>query len=74
MSAHSAASPAGSAEGPFGSRPPALAAQGTPDELCNEYGVASLDDVFTAATGHGIGEGGNLRDVRAGRRLSRRLG
>jgi len=51
-----------------------LAAQGTPDELCIEFGVPSLDDVFTAATGHGIGEGGNLRDVRAGRRLSRRLG
>ena len=51
-----------------------LAAQGTPDELCNEYGTATLDEVFTAATGHGIGEGGNLRDVRAGRRLSRRLG
>jgi ABC-2 type transport system ATP-binding protein len=52
----------------------ALVAQGTPEELCNEYGVPSLDDVFTAATGHGIGEGGNLRDVRAGRRLSSRLG
>ena len=51
-----------------------LVAQGTPDELCSEFDAPSLDEVFTAATGHGIGEGGNLRDVRASRRLSSRLG
>ena len=51
----------------------ALVAQGSPDELCTELDVSSLEDVFTAATGHGIGEGGNLRDVRASRRLSSRL-
>jgi ABC-2 type transport system ATP-binding protein len=52
----------------------AIVAQGTPEELCAEFDVSSLEDVFTAATGHGIGEGGNLRDVRASRRLSSRLG
>jgi ABC-2 type transport system ATP-binding protein len=51
-----------------------VVAQGSPDELCAEFDVPSLEDVFTAATGHGIGEGGNLRDVRASRRLSSRLG
>ncbi len=51
-----------------------LVAQGTPDELCNEYGVQSLDDVFTAATGRTIEEGGSFRDARRSRRLSRRLG
>ena len=52
----------------------AVVAQGSPDELCAEFDVPTLDDVFTAATGHGIGEGGNLRNVRANRRLSSRLG
>ena len=51
-----------------------LVAQGTPEELCAEFDVPSLDEVFTAATGHGIGEGGSFSDVRASRRLSRRLG
>jgi ABC-2 type transport system ATP-binding protein len=51
-----------------------VVAQGSPDELCAEFDVPSLEDVFNAATGHGIGEGGNLRDVRASRRLSSRLG
>ncbi len=51
-----------------------LVAQGTPDELCAEFDVPSLDEVFTAATGHEIGEGGSFKDVRASRRLSRRLG
>jgi hypothetical protein len=51
-----------------------LVAQGSPEQLCEEFGVRALDDVFGAATGHGIEEGGTLRDVRAGRRLSRRLG
>jgi ABC-2 type transport system ATP-binding protein len=51
-----------------------LAAQGTPQELKDEYGVATVEDVFTAATGHEIEEGGSFRDVRRQRRLSRRLG
>jgi ABC-2 type transport system ATP-binding protein len=52
----------------------ALVAQGTPEELCTQFDVPSLDEVFTAATGHEIGEGGSFKDVRASRRLSRRLG
>jgi ABC-2 type transport system ATP-binding protein len=52
----------------------ALVAQGSPDQLCEEFGVPALDDVFSAATGHEIEEGGTLKNVRAGRRLSRRLG
>jgi ABC-2 type transport system ATP-binding protein len=51
-----------------------LAAQGTPQELRDEYGGASLDDVFSAATGRELEEGGAFRDVRRQRRLSRRLG
>jgi ABC-2 type transport system ATP-binding protein len=51
-----------------------LVAQGSPDELCKEHDASSLEDVFTAATGHGIGEGGSFRSVRTTRRLSRRLG
>ena len=51
-----------------------LAAQGTPQELRDEFGAESLDDVFAAATGHEIVEGGSFRDVRRQRRLSRRLG
>ena len=51
-----------------------LAAQGTPQELKDEYGVATVEDVFTAATGHELEEGGSFRDVRRQRRLSRRLG
>ncbi len=50
-----------------------LAAQGTPAELRGEFGVQTLDDVFTAATGRTI-EGGSFRDARRSRRLSRRLG
>jgi len=52
-----------------------LAAQGTPQELRDAFGAASLDDVFAAATGHDLDEqGGGFRDVRRQRRLSRRLG
>jgi ABC-2 type transport system ATP-binding protein len=51
-----------------------LVAQGTPIELCEQFGVQSLDDVFTAATGRTIEEGGSFRDARRRRRLSRRLG
>ncbi|MEK6274298.1 MAG: ATP-binding cassette domain-containing protein [Actinomycetota bacterium] len=52
----------------------ALVAQGRPEELCEEFGVSDLEEVFSAATGHGIEEGGTLKNVRAGRRLSGRLG
>ena len=52
----------------------ALVAQGSPEELCAQFDVPSLEDVFAAATGHGIEEGGSFRHVRASRRLSRRLG
>jgi ABC-2 type transport system ATP-binding protein len=51
-----------------------LAAQGAPAELREEFGAASIDDVFAAATGHELEEGGSFRDVRRQRRLSRRLG
>ena len=51
-----------------------LVAQGTPAELCDEFGVDTLDEVFTAATGRTIEEGGSFRDARRSRRLSRRLG
>jgi len=52
-----------------------LVAEGTPEELRDEFDAATLEDVFTAATGHGIEEeGGGFRDARARRRLSRRLG
>jgi ABC-2 type transport system ATP-binding protein len=52
----------------------ALVAQGSPESLCEEFGVPTLDDVFSSATGHGIDEGGTLKNVRAGRKLSSRLG
>jgi ABC-2 type transport system ATP-binding protein len=52
-----------------------IVAAGAPGELCEQVGVASLDDVFTTLTAHLIDEvGGRFRDVRAGRRLARRLG
>ena len=52
-----------------------LAAQGSPQELREAYEAVSLDDVFAAATGRELEEGGgSFRDVRRQRRLSRRLG
>ena len=51
-----------------------VVAQGSPAELRAEFGVPALEDVFTAATGHEIEEGGSFRNARASRRLSRRLG
>ncbi|HKB94041.1 MAG TPA: ATP-binding cassette domain-containing protein [Gaiellaceae bacterium] len=51
-----------------------IVAHGTPADLCEEYGVDTLDEVFTAATGRTIEEGGSFRDARRSRRLSRRLG
>jgi len=52
----------------------AIVAQGSPAELLEEFDAPSLEDVFTAATGHGLEEGGSFRDARASRKLSRRLG
>jgi ABC-2 type transport system ATP-binding protein len=51
-----------------------LVAEGTPEELRDEFDAATLEDVFTTATGHGIDEGGGFRDARARRGLSRRFG
>jgi ABC-2 type transport system ATP-binding protein len=52
-----------------------LVAQGTPGQLRARYEAATLEDVFTTATGRSIEEGGgNLRDARARRRITRRLG
>jgi len=50
-----------------------IAAEGSPSELRARFGVAALEDVFTAATGGRLEEGGSFRDVRASRRRSRRL-
>jgi ABC-2 type transport system ATP-binding protein len=50
-----------------------IAAIGTPDELRQQFGAASLEDVFTAATGGRLEEGGSFRDVRASRKRSSRL-
>src|SRR6185312_1835910 len=33
-----------------------IVTEGTPAELCDEYGAESIEDVFTAATGHEIEE------------------
>jgi ABC-2 type transport system ATP-binding protein len=51
----------------------AIAALGSPAELQEEFEAASLEDVFTAATGGRLEEGGSFRDVRAGRKRARRL-
>jgi ABC-2 type transport system ATP-binding protein len=48
---------------------------GTPAGLLAEHGAGSLEDVFRLVTGHGIAaEEGRYRDVRAQRRVARRLG
>jgi ABC-2 type transport system ATP-binding protein len=53
----------------------AVVAEGSPEELCAEYDAGSLEDVFTAATGRSLDQGGGgFRDARRNRRLSRRLG
>jgi ABC-2 type transport system ATP-binding protein len=55
-----------------------LVEQGEPAELCDRHGAESLEEVFTAVTGRGIDETerqeGRLADVRAQRRVVRRLG
>jgi hypothetical protein len=53
-----------------------LVEQGEPAELCERHGTESLEEVFTAVTGHAIEDEheGRLADVRAQRRVARRLG
>jgi ABC-2 type transport system ATP-binding protein len=50
-----------------------IAALGTSDQLRERFGAASLEDVFTAATGGRLEEGGSFRDVRASRKRTSRL-
>jgi ABC-2 type transport system ATP-binding protein len=48
---------------------------GTPAGLLTEHGAGSLEEVFRTVTGHGIAsDEGRYRDVRAQRRVARRLG
>jgi ABC-2 type transport system ATP-binding protein len=53
-----------------------LVEQGEPAELLERHGTESLEEVFTAVTGRAIDEHeeGRLSDVRAQRRVARRLG
>jgi ABC-2 type transport system ATP-binding protein len=50
-----------------------IAALGTPADLRREFDAPSLEDVFTAATGGRLEEGGSFRDVRASRKRTSRL-
>jgi len=51
-----------------------LVEQGEPGALIAKHAVEDLEDVFTAVTGHDIDTEGRLKDVRAARRVARRLG
>jgi ABC-2 type transport system ATP-binding protein len=53
-----------------------LVEQGEPAELLERHGTESLEEVFTAVTGHTIDgqQEGRLADVRAQRSVARRLG
>ncbi len=62
-----------------------LVEQGEPGELLERHGTGSLEEVFTTVTGHALGPDGGpgedpdpnegrLADVRAQRRVARRLG
>jgi ABC-2 type transport system ATP-binding protein len=52
-----------------------IVAEGTPSELRTRFRAPTLEDVFTAATGHGLEEeGGGFKDARTRRGLSRRMG
>ena len=52
-----------------------LVEQGEPAELLERHGADSLEEVFTAVTGRAVDEQeGRLSDVRAQRRVARRLG
>ena len=48
--------------------------EGVPSLLRERHEVANLEEVFAAVTGHEIEEGGRIADVRAQRRVARRLG
>jgi ABC-2 type transport system ATP-binding protein len=52
-----------------------LVEQGEPAELLERHGTDSLEEVFTAVTGRALGEReeGRIADVRAQRRVARRL-
>jgi ABC-2 type transport system ATP-binding protein len=50
-----------------------IAAIGSPDELREQFDAPTLEDVFTAATGGRLEEGGSFRDVRASRKRTSRL-
>ena len=50
-----------------------IAALGSPDELRRQFSAPVLEDVFTAATGGRLEEGGSFRDVRASRKRTSRL-
>jgi len=47
---------------------------GSPSELLERHDVRSMEDVFRAVTGRGVEGEGRYRDVRAQRRVARRLG
>jgi ABC-type multidrug transport system ATPase subunit len=53
-----------------------LVEQGEPAELLERHGTESLEEVFSAVTGRAIDteQEGRLADVRAQRRVARRLG
>jgi len=51
-----------------------LVEEGVPSLLRERHEVANLEEVFAAVTGHEIEEGGRIADVRAQRRVARRLG
>jgi len=50
-----------------------IVALGTAGRLREQFGASSLEDVFTAATGGRLEEGGSFRDVRASRKRTSRL-
>jgi len=52
-----------------------LVESGEPGAVCDRHGAAGLEEVFTAVTGRPLSEQeGRLADVRAQRRIARRLG
>ena len=51
-----------------------LVEQGEPSELLQKHAVQDLEDVFATVTGRELETEGRLKDVRAARRVARRLG
>jgi len=51
-----------------------IAALGSPDQLRRQFDAPALEEVFIAATGGRLEEGGSFRDVRASRKRTSRLG